>query len=90
VAQPTRVEVKVLAASIGSLLASLAVAVLNAALADSHLLGALPAWLQFVLITIGPVLVTFLTGFVKGSTTSNVSEDYHVGAHRTVRTEPPL
>lgn len=75
----SRVEVKVWAASAASLLASLAIAVLNAALGNSELLGPLPPWLQFVLITTGPVLVTFLGGFAKGSTTSQVSDFYRSG-----------
>lgn len=73
---PTRVEVKVIASTAGSFAAGLGVAILNATLADTSLLGRLPAWLQFVLIMFGPALVTFLSGFVKGSTTSRASTSY--------------
>lgn len=42
---------------------SVLVAVLNAVLADNALLGALPAWLQSVLLVFGPPVVAFLTGW---------------------------
>jgi hypothetical protein len=57
------VEAKVKAAALGTLAASLALALLNAVVGDSQLLGSLPPWLQFVLVTCAPTLVTFLTAW---------------------------
>ena len=63
----TKVEAKVTAASLVTLLASLALALLNALQTDSSILGGLPPALQFVLITIIPTLATFLAGYAKTS-----------------------
>jgi hypothetical protein len=75
-AQPSGVEVKVTAATIGSFAASLAIAVINSVSSDANLLGGLPGWLQFVIILVAPVVLTFLGGYVKSSSTSKVSEAY--------------
>jgi hypothetical protein len=57
------VEAKVKAAALGTLAASIIVALLNAVVGDSKLLGSLPAWLQFVLVTIAPTVLTFVAGY---------------------------
>jgi CHASE2 domain-containing sensor protein len=57
------VEVKVVVASLVTLVASIVVAVLNAALADSRILGALPWWAQFLLLAAAPPVLTFLAGY---------------------------
>lgn len=57
------VEAKVKWSALGSLLAGLVLALLNAVVADSSILGGLPAWAQFVVVTGAPVLVTFLSGY---------------------------
>jgi hypothetical protein len=74
-AQPT--EVKVKGAAGGALVASLALALLNATVADSSILGGLPAWLQFILLAVAPTLVTWLAGYATPSTTSSVSESFN-------------
>lgn len=60
----SRVEAKVKAASIVTLLASAAIALLNALVGDSQLLGGLPPWLQFLVVTVVPPLLTFLAGWL--------------------------
>jgi hypothetical protein len=57
------VEAKVRAASAGSVLAGIAIAVLNAITTDSSLLGPLPAWLQAPILAVVPFAVTFLAGY---------------------------
>lgn len=57
------VESKVKAATTGTLLVSLVLAVLNAVAADEQLLAPLPAWLQAVVIAIAPPAVTFFSGW---------------------------
>jgi hypothetical protein len=57
------VERKVKAAALGALGASLLLALLNAVVGNSELLGGFPPWLQFLLITCGPTLVTALSGY---------------------------
>jgi hypothetical protein len=69
-------EVKVSASTTGTFAASLALALLNATAADSTILGGLPSWLQFILITILPTLIAFVSGYVTPSKTSNVSDGY--------------
>jgi hypothetical protein len=59
----SRVEAKVKAAAIGTLVISLVLALLNAVVGNSQILGGFPAWLQFVLITCAPTLVAFLSGY---------------------------
>lgn len=61
------VESKVVASSVWAALAAGAIAVLNAAVADSALLGALPPWMQAVVLVAVPPLVTFLGGYAKRS-----------------------
>jgi hypothetical protein len=78
----TLVEVKVVTSTLGSFGASVAIAILNATAGDSELLGHLPPWLQFVIITFVPSIVTFLGGYVKGSTTSRTSDSYVPPASR--------
>lgn len=64
-APPVRapVETKVTAATVASFAAGIAAAVLNAAVADTALLGAAPAWLQFLAVTVVPPAATFLAGY---------------------------
>lgn len=61
------VEVKVVAASVVTLFASIALSLLNALQNDSSILGGLPPWLQFVLITAIPPLATFAAGYAQRS-----------------------
>lgn len=79
----SKVEVKVKAATYGSIVAGAGIALLNAAVADQALLGNLPAWLQFVIISLVPGAITWLGGFLTPSSTSVVSEGYQ-------RSVPPL
>lgn len=57
------VETKVKAATGAALLVGAAIAVLNWAVGDSQLMGSLPAWAQAAASTLGPPLVTFLSGW---------------------------
>lgn len=57
------IEAKVKAATAGSFVVSLLIAVLNAVSTDHGILGSLPQWLQGVVIAVVPTLVTFLAGF---------------------------
>ncbi len=57
------IEAKVIAATIGSFVISAVIAWLNAAEQDPHLLGALPTWVQTLLIAVIPAVVTFLAGY---------------------------
>ncbi|MFF2226297.1 holin [Streptomyces globisporus] len=57
------VEAKVKAASTGAFLAGLAVAMLNAVVADSSLLGPLPSWLQAPLLALVPTALAWLGGY---------------------------
>jgi hypothetical protein len=69
-------EVKVLASAVVSAGAGALIAILNVAAADSELLGGLPPWLQFVIITLVPGVVAWLGGYVTPSPTSIVSTGY--------------
>ncbi|MFJ2848338.1 holin [Streptomyces rubiginosohelvolus] len=57
------VEAKVKAASTGAFLAGLAIAMLNAVVADNSLLGPLPAWLQAPLLALVPTALAWLGGY---------------------------
>lgn len=57
------VEAKVTAATIAAVAVGVVITVLNAAVADDQLLGALPPWLQGILTVVVPPLVTFLAGW---------------------------
>lgn len=57
------VEKKVKAAAGGTLAMSLLLAILNAVVGNSQLLGSLPAWLQFLIVTCAPTLTAFLAGY---------------------------
>jgi hypothetical protein len=59
----SQIEAKVKSAAVAALLASLAIALLNALVGDDALLGSLPSWLQFIVITVVPAVVTFLAGY---------------------------
>jgi len=60
-AAPT--EAKVKAASTATFLAGLAIAVLNAVVADSSLQGPLPVWLQAPVLALVPAGLTWLAGY---------------------------
>ena len=71
------VEVKVKGAVWGTLGASLALALLNGLAANNALLSGLPAWAQFIILTVLPPLIAFLSGYVTPSTTSKVSDRFN-------------
>lgn len=86
---------KVLAATIGTLLASLVLAVLTSLVNDPQALqavqDALPAWLRFVIVAALPTLVTFVAGYVKrdrtreiGQQALNALDGRYEGEHRAV------
>ncbi|MEU0809506.1 holin [Streptomyces sp. NPDC005970] len=56
-------EAKVKAATTGTLLVSLVLAVLNTVAADESLLDPLPVWLQAVVIALVPPAVAFFAGW---------------------------
>jgi len=57
------VEAKVKAASTVTFLVGLAIAMLNAVVADSSLLGPLPVWLQAPLLALVPTALVWLAGY---------------------------
>jgi hypothetical protein len=59
-----RAEAKVKSAALASLAASILLAILNATVGNSEVLGHWPAWLQFVVVTAGPPLAAFLAGYL--------------------------
>lgn len=60
----SRVELKVWAATVGSLGAGLVLAVLEAVTAQPAMLEVLPAWARFLVIACAPTLVVFLSSYV--------------------------
>lgn len=62
-APTTPVSPKVTASTAVTLLASLALAILNGVAADSSILGGLPSQLQFILLLVIPPLATFAAGW---------------------------
>jgi hypothetical protein len=72
------IEAKVNGSTVGTLVASCALAILNGVAADSSMLGGLPSLLQFIILTILPPLITFVGGYITPSRTSNVSDLYNV------------
>ncbi|MFC9752974.1 holin [Streptomyces sp. NPDC056921] len=68
------VEAKVKAASAATLLAGLAVALLNAIVADSSLLGPLPSWMQAPLLALAPAALTWLAGYQAKHTVRDVAD----------------
>ncbi|OMI38233.1 holin [Streptomyces sparsogenes] len=56
-------EAKVKAATAGTFLVSLVLAVLNDLNGDAELLAPLPGWLQAVVIALVPTAITFLSGW---------------------------
>lgn len=69
-------EIKVVAASVVTLVVSVLIAILNAVAADSSMLGGLPAPLQVIVLVVIPPVLTWLGGYAKSSSTSSVSEGY--------------
>lgn len=57
------VEAKVKAATVATFLAGLAIAVLNAVVADNSLLGPLPSWAQAPVLALVPSALAFLAGY---------------------------
>jgi hypothetical protein len=71
------VETKVKSATFGTLVPSLLLAWLNAVAADNTVLSGLPPWLQFIIITALPPVITFLSGYATKSRTSVVSDGFN-------------
>jgi hypothetical protein len=61
--QATKIEVKVVAATAATLLASVAFAVLDALAHHTEIFDALPEWLRFVVLAAIPPVLTFLAGY---------------------------
>jgi hypothetical protein len=61
--QSTKIEVKVVAATAATLLASVAFAVLDALAHHTEIFDALPEWLRFVVLAAIPPVLTFLAGY---------------------------
>lgn len=59
----TLIETKVKASTAATFGASVAIAVLNQAVADDSLMGSVPSWAQTGLLVVVPSLVTFLSGW---------------------------
>lgn len=72
------VEVKVTSATVASFVASLTIAMLNGVVGDHAILGNLPAFWQWLVIITAPTIITFLSGYLKSSSTSNVSDSYRL------------
>lgn len=70
------IEIKVILSTVGTLVASMILAIMNAVSDNPSLLSRLPFWLQFVLITIIPPVIAFLTGYLTPSKTSTVSSQF--------------
>jgi hypothetical protein len=75
------VEVKVVVASVVTLLMSCALAIVLAVQENPQVLDSLPPWAQFILVTILPPIGAFLGGYVKSSPTSASSRGF-VGTYR--------
>jgi integral membrane sensor domain MASE1 len=61
--QSTKIEVKVVAATAATLLASVAFAVLDALAHHTEIFDSLPEWLRFVVLAAIPPVLTFLAGY---------------------------
>jgi hypothetical protein len=61
--QSTKIEVKVVAATAATLLASVAFAVLDALAHHTEIFDSLPEWLRFVILAAIPPVLTFLAGY---------------------------
>lgn len=69
------IETKVTAATATTFVVGLAVAILNAAQADTTLLTPLPGWAQAPLIALIPTALTFLAGYQARHTPRGRYED---------------
>lgn len=69
-------EVKVVAGSLVTLVASAALAIVVAVQENPAVIDGLPPWLQFILITVLPPVAAFLGGFLKPSATSTTSDGF--------------
>lgn len=69
---------KVWAATLATLVLSMVVAILTAVVSDpatlASVLGAVPAWLRFIIVAALPTLVTFLAGYVKRDRTRELGQ----------------
>jgi hypothetical protein len=72
-----KAEVKVWASAMGTLFIGVLLAVLNAVLADSTILGSLPSALQTLILVVIPPIISFLSGYYKRSNTSTTSDGYN-------------
>jgi hypothetical protein len=70
------VETKVNWSGLGAIGAGALIAVLNWTVGNSELLGGLPPWLQFIVVTLVPGVVAWLSGYAKKSTTSTASAGF--------------
>ncbi|MCX5114586.1 holin [Streptomyces sp. NBC_00378] len=68
------VEAKVKAASAATFLVGIAIAVLNAIVADSSLLGPLPSWAQAPLLALAPAALAWLAGYRAKHTVRDVAD----------------
>jgi hypothetical protein len=68
------VEKKVWGGAYGALAAGFLAALLNAGVGDAQLMGGLPPWLQFIILTLVPGVVSWLGGYALPSPTSSVSK----------------
>lgn len=66
-AAPNIVEAKVWAATIASAFAGAVVAILNAVQDSPGLLAGLPTWAQSAILLLVPVVLTFVSGYLKTS-----------------------
>lgn len=57
------VEAKVTAATLAAFAASLVLALCNAVIADSSILGPLPGWAQFLILTLAPTVAIYAAGY---------------------------
>lgn len=71
-----KTEVKVAAASVGSLVSGVAIAVLNAVVANNSLLGGMHPVVQALILAAIPAAITWLAGYQTKSSTSTVSDGY--------------
>jgi hypothetical protein len=67
--QSGKVELKVIASTATTLVAGVGGALLNALQDNSHLLGSMPGWAQFLIVAGAPPLLTFLAGYATPHTT---------------------
>jgi hypothetical protein len=57
-------EKKVKSAAVASFAVSILLAIINATVGNSEVLGHWPAWIQFIVVTAGPPVAAFLAGYL--------------------------